>query len=86
MTTTQLQQLWDARLPEYPLAVEQAELWLAIHTKETLAKGLNITFSKWDRDKDKMDGGYLLRYASKTMNNIKARAAMEAAFNAEVKP
>jgi hypothetical protein len=73
MRIEQLQQLWDLNIPEFPLNSYQAELWIAIHTDATLERGLNITFQKWGRDKAKMDQGYLIRYASKTMNNIKAR-------------
>ena len=75
MTYKNLQEFWDSHFP-FPLSEQQADLWLAIHTEATLKKGLDVTFSKWERDKAKMDEGYLIRYASKTLNNIKARAAM----------
>lgn len=76
MTSKTLQKFWDTHIPEFPLAEVQADLWLAIYTEATLNRGLVVTFSKWERDKAKMDEGYLIRYACKTLNNIKARTAM----------
>jgi len=76
ITSQKIQQLWKDRIPEFPLTEDQAGLWLAIHSEATLLRGLNITFAKWDRDKTRMDEGYLIRYASKTLNNIKARTTL----------
>jgi hypothetical protein len=77
MTTNQLQQMWDARIPEFPLSLDHAELWIAYHSQATLERGLQVTFAKWERDKSKMDKAYLIRYANKTLNNIKARTEVE---------
>jgi hypothetical protein len=75
MTSDKVRQLWNTRIPEFPLSEDQADLWLAIHNEATLLRGLNVTFAKWDRDRAKMDANYLIRYASKTLNNIKARTS-----------
>ena len=76
-TIQQLQTLWNSHIPSFPLSDVQADLWIYLHNDETLRRGMNATFSKWDRDHAKMDEGYLLRYASKTLNNIKSRTAGE---------
>jgi hypothetical protein len=73
MTEEMLKATWDAHFPQFPLSEEKAGLWLAIHTDTTLTKGLNVIFSKWERDSAKMDEGYLMRYANKTLNNMSAR-------------
>lgn len=78
LTSEKVQHLWNSRIPEFPLSEAQADLWLAIHNDTTLLRGLNVTFAKWERDKTKMDENYLIRYASKTLNNIKSRTALTA--------
>jgi hypothetical protein len=64
---------WDTHIPEFPVTIEQVDLWFALHTGETISKGLLTTLSKWSRDKAAMGQEYLIRYTSKTMNNEKSR-------------
>jgi hypothetical protein len=75
MTTEELRAAWDAHISKFPLSEEQAGLWLGLHNDETIMRGLNATFWKWNRDgfRLKMNEDYLIRYTSKTLNNIKAR-------------
>jgi hypothetical protein len=65
--------MWNARIPEHPIALDQVNLWLALNTEEIVQMGISTTFAKWDREGSQMDEQYLIRYASKTMNNEKSR-------------
>ena len=84
MNPQEFKQQWDAHIPEFPVTPEQVDLWFALHTEAVLSKGLRTTFVKWDRDKASMDYDYLVRYASKSMNNEKSRLATITAHTQEV--
>jgi hypothetical protein len=73
MNPRDFQARWNNSIPEHPISIEQIELWLALHAADVVLKGFHATFVKWNRDKQKMDDNYLIRYASKTMNNEKTR-------------
>lgn len=75
MTSQELQSLWNTTLGAHPISPEQADLWLALHTEEVINLALRATFAKWERENHTMTEQYLLRYASKTMNNAKSRRA-----------
>jgi len=84
MTIETLQQLWNASIGEHPLSVDQAEMWLVLHTEEIIRKGVQTTISKWQRENHTMSEDYLLRYTSKTMNNAKTRMAVAQSARSEV--
>jgi hypothetical protein len=75
MTAHEFQRTWNDHIPEFPVPIEQIDLWLALHTEAVVLKGITIMFAKWNRDKHKMNEEYLIRYASKSMNNETSRTA-----------
>lgn len=73
MNSKDIQQMWNDRIPEHPITVDQVNLWLALNTEPIVQMGIRTTFAKWERERAQMDEQYLIRYASKTMNNEKSR-------------
>ena len=73
MNSKDIQQMWNDRIPEHPITVDQVNLWLVLNTEPIVQMGIRTTFAKWDRERAQMNEQYLIRYASKTMNNEKTR-------------
>lgn len=66
----QLTELWAGSITPYMPSEAQWNVWLSLHSPETMLKAVLKTVKKWSKLNGNMSEDYLVRYTSSLANKI----------------
>jgi hypothetical protein len=77
----QVRDVWTTLFPEVPTPADrQWALWLVLHDREIVRKGIGQLAAKYRKLGGQMDSDYMIRFASSVMNRLsKERTAVAGA-------